>query len=260
MRPTIHQIADDFWNIRGSFKVFGAIEIGTQASLVRRNDGKFVLLDSITLPSDVKRTVDALTNGGKDIQAILNVHPFHTVYVALLHETYPHAKLYGTARHVSLAPQLPWEKVCVEDRELHEWFSEDFQFSIPSGVDFVSSNKNVHFSSVMVFHRASKTIHVDDTLMYIQFPSVLRTFAGRDRFFFHPTLNKALQRRAGAADAFRSWAMQVAEQWHDAQNLCAAHAATLIARSNAGESIRRRIIDALDKVEGRLLSHANKYG
>ena len=36
MRPHIIKVSEHFWNIRGSFKIGGLIDIGTQASLVRR--------------------------------------------------------------------------------------------------------------------------------------------------------------------------------------------------------------------------------
>ena len=107
MRPHIIHVADDFWNIRGSFKIGGVVDIGTQASLVRRGDGKFVFLDSYALAGDVEQEVLDLTNGGQDVEAILNVHPFHTVFARKMNERFPHAKLYGTARHVSRSPELP---------------------------------------------------------------------------------------------------------------------------------------------------------
>jgi hypothetical protein len=40
MSEQILQIADDFWNIRGDFKIGGILNIGTQASLVRSRNGK----------------------------------------------------------------------------------------------------------------------------------------------------------------------------------------------------------------------------
>jgi hypothetical protein len=89
----------------------GLIDIGTQCSLVRRASGKFVFLDSYTLDGAAQREADALTNGGKDVEAILNLHPFHTVHVRAMHQRYPKARLYGTARHPSRLPGLPWEKM-----------------------------------------------------------------------------------------------------------------------------------------------------
>jgi len=260
MRPHTIQVADDFLNVRGSFKIVGAVDIGTQASLVRRRNGRFVFLDSYALSGSVEREVLELTHGGKDIEAILNVHPFHTVFARKMHERFPHAKLYGTARHVSRSPELPWEALRTEDPELHTLFAEDFEFSVPRGVDFISADQKVHFSSVLVLHRASKTIHVDDTVMYISLPKMMRLLGLKDSMSFHPSLAKALEKRPGAAKDFRDWAEGLGERWREAENLCAAHTATLTAGKNQGAPIHSRLVKALGNVEGKLAAHARKYG
>jgi hypothetical protein len=246
------RITDDFLNIRGSFRVGGVIDIGTQCSLVRRANGKFVFLDSCKLSGAVQRDIDALTDGGKHVEAILNLHPFHTVHVRAMHQRYPRAKLYGTARHLSRLPDLPWEKTRTEQTRLHKMFEEDFEFSVPRGVDFISANENVHFSSVLVLHRESRTIHVDDTLMYVRLPLPMRVLGFRDMLLFHPTLRQALEKRKGAGRDFRDWAEELAEGWRDAENLCAAHTTALTAAQNRGASLHDRILAALDKVSGTL--------
>ena len=86
MSKQILKVSDDFWNIRGDFKIGGVLNIGTHASLVRRGNGKFVLLDAYTLKGKVKAQVDALSNDGADIEAIINLHPFHTVHVHKVHQ------------------------------------------------------------------------------------------------------------------------------------------------------------------------------
>ena len=91
MHTSILHVADGFWNIRGSFMIAGLLDVGTHLSLVRRRSGKFVFLDSYTLSDPVKRDLDAITNGGEDVEAILNVHPFHTVHVKAMHALYPNA-------------------------------------------------------------------------------------------------------------------------------------------------------------------------
>jgi len=260
MRPHVLQIANDFWNIRGSFKIAGVVDVGTQASLVRRGNGKFVFLDSYALSGTVEREVLELTNDGSDVEAILNVHPFHTVFVPKMHARFPNARLYGTVRHLSRFPELPWEEQRTEDTALHVMFANDFDFSIPRGVDFISANENVHFSSVLVLHRGSKTIHVDDTLMYIRLPKAARLLGRTDMMSFHPTLGKALERRAGATRDFREWVEELAERWRDAENLCAAHTATLTAEKNRGPSIHDRVLQALGKVRKTLEAHKRKYG
>jgi len=256
--PILH-VAEDFWNFRGSYKIGGVIDVGTQASLVRRASGKFVFLDSYSLNSAARCKVGELTRDGKDIEAILNVHPFHTVHVRKMHRMYPQARLYGTARHLSRFPELPWAETCTEDPALHEQFDGDFEFSVPRGVDFISADGNVHFSSVLVFHKASKTIHSDDTLMYISLPGLMRWFGLGDAVSFHPTLAKALEKRAGAAGDFRDWANKLIERWRNAESLCAAHTAALLATDNSGESVHARLLKALDKVSNTLNSHQRKF-
>ena len=257
---SVLHVARDFWNIRGSFKIGGLIDVGTHVSLVRRANGKFVFLDAYTLDAPIEREVRALTDGGDAIEAIVNVHPFHTVHVRNMHEQFPTARLYGTARHVARFPDLPWEDVRTEDAALHAMFAEDFDFSVPRGVDFISSNEHVHFSSVLVFHRASKTIHVDDTLMYVRPPRIVQLIRRTDLLRFHPTLAKALEKRPGAAQDFRQWAQQLAAEWSDAENLCAAHTAALTAQTNHGASIHARLLIALEKVDRTLRAHQRQYG
>lgn len=260
MDKKIIHVADGFWNIRGSFKIGGLIDVGTHASLVRRENGKYIFLDSYTFGDDEKRHLDEITHGGKDVEAIVNVHPFHTLHVKAMHARYPHARLYGTSRHLSRFPELPWEKTPIEDPAAHAVFAGDFDFSIPRGVDFISANEDVHSSSVIVLHRASRTIHVDDTLMYIRLPLPMRLLGLHGTVSFHPRLAQALEKRPGAARDFRQWAKELADRFHDAENLCTAHTATLRARDNAGAPIKVRILEALEKVEKMLRAHERKYG
>lgn len=260
MSNKILQIADNFWNIRGSFKIAGLIDIGTQASLIRRENGKFVLLDSYTFKGAVLSELNELTNAGKDVEDVINLHPFHTIHVPWMHENFPHARHYGTARHLAKFPELEWQKARTEDAQLHTMFANDFDFSIPRGVDFISDDENVHFSSVLAFHRSSRTIHVDDTLMYIRLPLLMRFFGLTDVMSFHPTLAKVLEKRQGAAQDFTQWAEDLAENWQDAENLCAAHTATLINQNENAVSIHERLLKALGKVHSTLKAHQDKFG
>lgn len=251
------EIGDGFWNIRGSFKLGRLVDVGTQASLVRRKSGKYLLLDAVSLSDATRAWIDGETNRGADLEAVIHVHPFHTVFVRKLHAAYPRAKLYGTARHLGKLDDLPWESVRAEDPELCEIFGDDLEFSVPLGVDFVPENENLHFASVLVFHRASKTLHVDDTLSYVRLPKLL---LNKELMMFHPSLPRVLERRAGAAAAFRGWAYELIERAREIENLCAAHSATLLERDNAGPSISARIENAFSKVEGKLKAHERKYG
>ncbi len=252
MPDEIIRVADDFRNIRGSFRILGLVDIGTHASLVRLASGGYVFLDSYELRGEARREVMALTDNGDAVEAILNVHPFHTVHCAAMHRDFPNAKLYGTERHAARAPGLPWEPLRTEHEALHKKYSRDFDFSVPRGVQFVTRNEHVHFSSVLVYHRSSKTIHVDDTLMFMRFPW--------RRVSYHPTLRMALEKRAGAAADFRRWAEEMSANWKDAENLCAAHTSALTAERMGSRTLHERILTALDLVSGTLDAHARKYG
>ena len=257
--PDVIEVGEGFWNIRGSYKLRGVVELGTQTSLVRCSGGRYVLLDAYTLDAPTARWVDEKTGGGEALDAILNLHPFHTLHVQAMHARYPKARLYGTARHVELFPELPWEQVRTEELAGHADFADDLEFSVPRGVEFVSSNENVHFSSVLAFHRASKTLHVDDTLLFVRLPAPLRSFK-RDLLRFHPTLPKVLERRAGAASDFRAWAEELVDWTRGVDNLCAAHSATLVGKTEGGAPLPARIEEALKKVERTLTAHERAHG
>ena len=246
------QVADDFWNIRGEFKIGGLLDIGTHASLVRRDDGTFILLDACGFDDATQREILAITDGGNAVSHVVHLHPFHTVSCATAHKLFPEARLHGTARHKEVHQDLPWHAVSAEDLALHAELAETFEFFIPQGVDFISANSNVHFASVMALHKRSQTLHVDDTLNFTKLP-----FIGGLRF--HPTLGKALQPRAGAAAEFRQWATALATRCADLQTLCAAHS-WLTRRSDVDVAFDARLRDALKTAESTLAKHEKKYG
>lgn len=96
--------------------------------------------------------------------------------------------------------------------------------------------------------------------MYIRLPMLMRWFGLTDPVSFHLMLAKALEKRAGAARDFRQWAEELTERWRDAENLCTAHTAALLASDKQGESIHARLVKALDKAGKTLKSHERKYG
>lgn len=252
-------VGNGFWNIRGSFKVGGLVDVRTHCSLVRLASGGFVFLDAYALTDEVRRWVDAQTEGGKKVEAILNVHPFHTVYVRKAHRMYPDAKLFGTVRHQRELDDLEWEAPRTESEELAEMFSADFDFSVPRGVELVPEDENLHFSSVLAFHRASRTLHVDDTLNYAPMPKLLHGLK-KGVLRFHPTLGKVLERRAGAAADFRAWAEELIARLDEVDNLCTAHVGNLLAADNDGASIAERVRKAYGKLDGTLSKHESRYG
>ncbi len=256
MTDTMKQIGQDFWRIDGEFRLGGIVNLGTQASLIRLEDGDFVFLDSYTLSDRTKARVDALTDGGKRLQAIINLHPFHTLHCEWMHSAYPDAALYGTARHLRELPGLPWQDQRCESGVLSEAFGEDLDFTIPAGVPLVCEDESVHFSSVLALHRKSGTIHVDDTLVYLDRRFPLSLVPMVRRVDFHPTLAKALEPCAGAAEDFREWAISLGIDWSGARRIAAAHHGV---RELEPEEFPQLIGEALGRVKAVLDAHRAEH-
>ncbi|ASK87726.1 hypothetical protein [Sphingorhabdus sp. SMR4y] len=223
----IEHLADNFWNIRGDFKIAHVINIGTHMSLIRKPGGTFILLDSYELDRPDREELLALTDGGALIEAVLNVHPFHTIHCQYIQKMLPHARLIGTRRHHEQAPNLDWDADRIEDEATQKQFSDILDFSIPSGVDFISDDDSVHVGSVIVRHRESGIIHVDDTLMVIDLPALVQKMVPGPKLRFHPKLADGLEKRPGAADDYIRWAKELARDWADSSIVCAAHSGLL---------------------------------
>lgn len=251
------QLAENFWNFRGSFKIGGLIDVGTQMSLVRLATGGFLLLDSYSVDDDDKKALLALTDNGAAIEAILNVHPFHTLHCRAAHHLAPHARLIGTQRHRDQVPELPWETGVIEDAATQAEFAGDLDFAEPAGLQLVTGDDSVHAASVLVRHRASGIVHVDDTLNVLAAPGLLKQLLPQSRLRFHPMLGKALEPRAGAADAFASWARDLAERWRGTPIVCAAHSAV---RELEGDGWHDEVMRALSDVEKTLAAHRVQHG
>lgn len=249
MKDTIIDLKNGFWNIRGTWKIMGLINAGTQSSLVRLKSGRFVLLDSYTLQGEILDEVMALTDQGAAIEAVLNLHPFHTLHVERIAALLPNAKHYGTARHHRLLPDVPWQPERTETEAFAALYADDFDFMVPEGVAFVPADESLHFASVLAFHPASRVLHVDDTLNYLPFP-----FGAR--LAFHPTLGKVLEPHAGAADAFRAWAEALIERCETIDHVCTAH--TRLAPAGRLGSIADQVRAALDRTAKTLAKHQRR--
>ena len=257
MTERITDHGNGFHAIRGEFRVLGLLNVATQCSLVRMSDGDFVFLDSYTLPPDIRSEVDRLTDNGRKVRAIINLHPFHTVHCKWMHEAFPQAKLYGLHRHTQQWPDLPWEDTYCDAEDFEAVFGGEFAFSVPEGTRLVCEDETVHFASVLAFHHASRTIHVDDTLSRFDMPFPLSIMPLSGRVDFHPTLGKALEKRAGAANAFREWAIALGIDWADARRIVMAHNSSI----EIGEGDFPDIIGAaLGRVADTLEKHRQTYG
>ncbi|WP_201602323.1 hypothetical protein [Psychrobacter submarinus] len=223
-KDQIHDLGAGFWNIRGSFVRNGMVDIGNQSALVKLASGKFILLDSYTLTGEVREQVLALTNNGKDIEAVLNVHPFHTVHCARVAKDFPHATFYGSARHHEQVPEVNWSKDYVESDAVAKRYPE-LQFSQPKGIYYIAPDDSVHSGSLLVYHPASQSIYVDDTF---EIPPSKKFNDVQAGINLHATTLKALKDEPDAGKAYCDWATKLAHEWREVRNFCGAHSGLVV--------------------------------
>ena len=224
MRDQIHDLGAGFWSIRGSFVRSSIIDIGNQSSLIKLASGKFIFLDSYTLTDDVRAEVMALTNDGADVEAVLNVHPFHTVHCEQMAKDFPQAIFYGSSRHPKQAPKVDWSEDLVESDAVAQRYPE-LKFSVPKGLHYIAPDDSVHASSLLVFHPASRTIHVDDTF---EIPPSKLFNDVQAELNLHPATLKALKDEPNAGEQYCDWLAQLAYDWREVRNFCGAHSGLVV--------------------------------
>ena len=170
------EVGDGFWNVRGRFTVLGGmLNLGTHMSVCRRANGRFIIIDTVKLCSDAVEELNHLTNGGKDLDAVIATHPYHTLAFRDFYGQFPNVDYYGTPRHLNTIPDIPWKGEVMANKQL---FAPDVDLRIPAGSEYVLPlpPRSNHFSNVFVFHPQSKTIHNDDCVVCFESPPLLLRF------------------------------------------------------------------------------------
>ena len=221
MTRRLVNLGSGFWNVRCTMKLAGIVNVGTQVSIVRLQNGRFIFLDSYTLNGEIRELVMGLTQDGNLVEAVLNLHPFHTLHCAAMARDFPTAKFYGSERHHRVCTSVPWETEGVESAAVADRYSRDLQFSLPAGVQYFSENEKVHAGSLLAFHPASGSLHVDDTLNVLPVPGALRGYV--PRLVLHPTLGAAMNAEDGAEEKFCRWLEEIGARWRGTKSVCAAH-------------------------------------
>ena len=243
-----------FYNIRSSFKVVGGlVDIGTHMSLIKLESGKFLVVDTVELTPSVKCSIDSLTNNGELIDSVIGTHPFHTIYFSPFYKVYPNAKYYGTPRHLRNNKTIPWVSNIDNPEVMKQWESNGVYLRIPAGSEFVNPDENNHFSSVFVFHAPSKSIHVDDTIMYFVDPGfVLRILGKRTHKMEFWDLKKGLSHTSQAPNDFKVFVQSIIHDW-DFDSICTAHTGNMIGGA------KKQLINTLEHAEPVLCKLAKSY-
>ncbi len=245
MSDSIQDLGAGFWNIRGTFRMGGVVDIGAHCSLIQLASGRFIFLDSYALTDEVRDKVMALTDNGQKVEAVLNLHPFHTIHCEQMAKDFPTATFYGSSRHHKKVPNVQWSEDLVESEAVTQRYPE-LEFSIVQGIDYISSNEMVHAGSLLTYHPASQSIHVDDT--FISPPTKLLE-AILPEVILHPTTKKALKDKPNAGEQYCDWATNLAHEWRDVRNFCAAH--SYLIEFKEGE-FEKALLKAIDKARPKL--------
>jgi hypothetical protein len=208
-------------------------------SIIGLNNGKFLIVDTIPLENDVKAQIDAITNNGTNIEAVLATHPFHTLAFPGFFQAYPNVPYYGTPRHLRNLTGIKWVGDLNDCATRNRW-SPEVEMRIPDGSEFVAPvpEKTNHFSCVFVHHRQSRTIHVDDTIFIADQPGLLLKLAGfkHGTMSFHPTIKgHGLYPTPEAPYQFKAFIGSILNDW-DFDNIVAAHTGNKI--GGAKEQLR----------------------
>lgn len=128
----LYLIGSNFWNVRGRFKVLKFIDIGTQMSIIKLRNGKFLIIDTVEMDDHLRRQINQLTNNGQNIEAVIGTHPFHTLSFPAFYQAYPKAAYYGTPRHLCRLTEIPW-KGSLDDCDVRKKWEPDVEMRIPAG-------------------------------------------------------------------------------------------------------------------------------
>ncbi len=131
--PQLHQIGPGFWNVRTSFKLFKIIDIGTHMSVIQLRSGNFLVIDTVEINDQLKKELDDLTNNGTKIEAVIGVHPFHTLAFPGFYKLYPDAKYYGTPRHLRNLKDIKWTGQLDNNKESLSIWEPEVELRIPAG-------------------------------------------------------------------------------------------------------------------------------
>lgn len=249
------EVGEGFWNIRGSFTVLGVIDLGTHMSVLRLSSGKFLVIDTIPLTPQIKTELDHLTDNGNLIDAVIATHPYHTLHFPAFFAEYPTLRYYGTPRHLNVSSTVTWTGT-VFDLSVQEQWEPDVSMRIPDGAEFVNPTPDNHFAGVFVFHRASKAIHVDDTVCYFEDPGCILSCIGAKQgsMKFHTSLTSVgLLPTPEAPYDFKNWMQKVIDDW-DFDIICTAHTGNKI------QGAKAQLQQTLDQTESTFarISERNK--
>lgn len=246
----IEEIGPGFYNIRGDF-YYGVINFGTQMSIIKLSSGRFIIVDTVAIDKDLKAEIDALTQNGQLIEAVIATHPFHTTYFPAFYKLYPHPRYYGTPRHIRIQPDIKWIADISQD-SVQRMYEPEICMRVADGSEFCNPSPDNHFNNVFLYHPGSKTLHCDDTLIYFNNPGCLFGCCGgvkANTIYMHLALTTTgIKPGIESPNEFKRWIFKMMDDW-DFENLVVAHDGTCL--GGAKDTVMKtllKIVPILDRM------------
>jgi len=260
----LRQVTDDLYYIRGSFKILGGLfDFGAHMMLIRRKNGNFVMVSTCEVDKRTKKQVDALTDNGLLLEAVIGTHPFHTLSFPYWHKQYPKVPFYGTSRHLRNQPEI-FEGRSIFDKKNQKLFAPELEFKVcgkNAGVEIDDPKppSRNHIASVFVFHPSSRSLLVDDTVCYYSEPGFLLRMGikvKKDELTFHDSF-KTFGITGDPKDPlkFKAFIEEVIKDW-DVEHLLCSHTDPLF--GNAKERLKQLLKESEPQFQELIEVRKNK--
>lgn len=196
---TLRELDRDLWVIDHDFSVPGGIRIGTRTTLVRRADGRLLVIAPGELGVADREEIERCGS----VAAILAPNNVHHLFLAECAKAFPDARVYATAGVVEKEKKLDLE--VLRDAVPEGWESELDAISVP-GIPMLDE--------LVLLHRPSRTLILTDlcfnvqhsdsliTRLFMRVNSAYRRF-GPSRLLRSQIRDKAALR--GAIDRILEW-------------------------------------------------------
>ncbi|KAJ3234845.1 hypothetical protein HDU78_005596 [Chytriomyces hyalinus] len=261
-KTKIVEVGSGCFNLRAPFKVLaGLVDVGTHMTFARLTSGTFVALSTVALDEQAKAEVDALTNNGELLEAVIATNPFHTLAFEAFYAQFPDAKYYGTPRHIRNIPVIPWSGSIADVAVQSFWKEEGLELEVTAGCEFdapMPESYN-HFSGVVAFHRESKTLICDDCFSaspkkQCRFTTPANTPKQYNEIAFHVSLyGPALYKTPDAPKELYDWLKKIISLW-PIENIATAHGGVQVGGA------KRSLVEGVAKLRRFLSETAEKRG
>ncbi|KAJ3063064.1 hypothetical protein HDU99_004999 [Rhizoclosmatium hyalinum] len=257
MSSKIEEIAPGCFRLGVPFLLNGVIPLGNHMNFIKLQSGRFIALSTVALDESTLKQVNELTHNGTLLDAVIATNPFHTLAFTQFHKAFPHARYYGTPRHIRNLPAIPWTG-SVADESVRKLWSPEIEMRIPAGCEFdapVPENLN-HFSGIIALHVASKTLISDDAFNVTVHPSFFKSLFGAKHghvTFFMTLHSQGIDQRPEAPKEFYVWMEALLRDW-DFDNMATAHSGVLIGGAKKG------VRELLQREKGQLSKDAVARG